>query len=114
MLLNTFFYKIMVVENYSFSFSQFWRTLMRKLMERPVIFISYFQSSFQIVNVCQVLHFQYFFKKIDSSFNLISFFSLSTTFARKLMKRPTNFMTYFQISYHYLHAHKIWSSKNFH
>ena len=41
---------------------------------------------------------------------LCPFFSLSTTFARKLMKRPINFMTYFQTSYLYVHAHKIlWS-----
>ena len=40
-------------ENFSFSeilFSQLWRTLARKLMKRPVVFIRYFQSSSQIAH----------------------------------------------------------------
>ena len=64
-------------ENFSFSqilFSQLWRTLARKLMKRCVVFITYFQSSFQIVHICQVLHSEYFFQKFDGRFNLISIF----------------------------------------
>ena len=34
-----------------FYFSQLWRTLARKLMKRPIVFITYFQSSFQILRL---------------------------------------------------------------
>ena len=50
----------MALENENFSFleilfSQLWRTLARKLMKRPVVFIRYFQSSSQIAQVYVVL-----------------------------------------------------------
>ena len=51
-----FFQKIKALEKSIFLFSlfyfsQLWRTLARKLMKRPIVFITYFQSSFQIVRL---------------------------------------------------------------
>ena len=56
MLVKTFFQKIQALEKSIFLFSlfyfsQLWRTLARKLMKRPIVFITYFQSSFQIVRL---------------------------------------------------------------
>ena len=50
-------------ENFSFSeilFSQLWRTLARKIMKRPVVFIRYFQSSSQIAQVYESIFFKNF------------------------------------------------------
>ena len=83
-------------------------------MKRPAIFITYFQSPFQIVHIYEVLHFEYFFQKFYGRFNLMAiFFSLCTTFSRKLVKRLNNFMTDFQSSYRYVHARKSLSSDIF-
>ena len=81
-------------------------------MKRPAVFITYFQSSFQTVHSYQVLQseLQSFTNRFQYN---IHFFSSLTTFMRKLMKRPINFMTYFQTSYQYVHAQKILSSENF-
>ena len=84
-----------------FLFSQFWRNLARKLMKWPANFIMYFQSPVQMVLVYEVLQSEYFFWKIWWQFQF-QFFLLSTTVARKLMKRRTNFMTCFQTFYHYV------------
>ena len=103
------------MQNFSFSqvlVSQLWTTLGRKLMKRPTVFITYSQSAYQIMHVYQVLRFEFFFQKFYDRFNIKSFFLSFTTFARKLMKRPTNFMSYFQTSYHYVLADKILSSEN--
>ena len=67
MLLSMFFYKIMALKNENFLFlqilfSQLWRTLARKLLNRSAVFITYFQSSFQIVHVYQVSRSDYFFQ----------------------------------------------------
>ena len=90
-----------------FYFSQLWRTLARKLMKRPIVFITYFESPFQIVPVYQVFRSGYFFPKFYDGFNIISIFPIFSSFAREVKKRHTNFMTYFQIFYHCVDAHKI-------
>ena len=55
-----------------------------------------------------------FFSKILWLFQFNGhFFLLCTTFARKLVKRPNNFMTDFQSSYRYVHALKFLSSDIF-
>ena len=92
-----------------FVFFRLWTTLARKLMKKPAVFITYFQSPFQFVHVYQFLHFEDFFEKFDGCFNLTAFF---LRFATKLMKRPNNFMTHFQSFYCYLHTHKFSSSEN--
>ena len=51
-----------------------WRTLARKLMKRPAVFTTYFQSTIQIVHVYQILRSEYFFQKFVDSFNLMSTF----------------------------------------
>ena len=56
MLVKTFFQKIQALARsiflfLLFYFSQLWRTLARKLMERLIVFKTYFQSSFQIVRL---------------------------------------------------------------
>ena len=43
-------------------------------MKRPPVFITYFQSPFQIVHGYQVLQSEYFFQKNGDHFNLISIF----------------------------------------
>ena len=41
-------------------------------MKRPAVFITYFQSLFQVVHVYQVLRSEYFSQKNGGRFNLIS------------------------------------------
>ena len=43
-------------------------------MKRPVVFIAYVQSPFQVLDVYQVLQSEYFFQKIGGRFNLIYIF----------------------------------------
>ena len=74
-----FFSKILLLQNANFSFLQFffsqlWRTLARKLMKRPAVFITYFQSPGQIVHVHKVSRSAYFFQKFYGGFNLMSMF----------------------------------------
>ena len=83
-------------------------------MKKPAVFIIDFQNPVQIVHVYEVLRSGSFFSKIAWPFQFnVHFFSLSTAFTRKLMKRPTNFMAYFQTFYHYVHVHEILSSRSF-
>ena len=64
-------------------FFRFWTTLARKLMKRPGIFITYFQSPFQYVHVYQALLSEYFFAKFDGRFNLIPIFFPFHHFCKK-------------------------------
>ena len=69
-------------------------------MKRPAVFVIYFQSPFQIVDVYQLLQCQYIFQKFDGPFNLMAIimaiFWIFTTFAIRFMKRLNHFMTYFE------------------
>ena len=85
-------------ENFSFSqilFSQLWRTLARKLMKRLVVFIAYFQSSFQIVHVYQVLRSELFLQKFYDPFNLISIFFTFNHFSEKTYEKTDQFYDLF-------------------
>ena len=65
------------MQNFSFSkvlVSQLWTTLGRKLMKRPTVFITYSQSTYQIMHVYQVLRFEFFFQKFYERFNIKSIF----------------------------------------
>ena len=79
----------MAVENANFSF---WRTLARKLMKRPAIFITYFQSTIQIV---QILGSEYFFQKFVGRFNLMSTFLAFHHFCEKTYKKTYQFYDLF-------------------
>ena len=87
-----FFQKIKALEKSIFLFSlcyfsQLWRTLVRKLMERPIVFITYFESPFQIVHVYQVFRSGYFFSKILWRFQYnIHFFPFLAVLPEKLRK----------------------------
>ena len=82
----------MAVENANFSF---WRTLARKLMKRPAIFITYFQSTIQIVHVYQILRSEYFFQKFVGRFNLMSTFLSFHHFCEKTYKKTYQFYDLF-------------------
>ena len=58
-------------------------------MERPPIFITYFQSPFQIVHIYEVLHFEYFFQKFYGRFNLMTIFLAFHHLREKLWKELT-------------------------
>ena len=82
----------MAFENANFSFSEFffsrlWRTLARKLMKRPAVFITYFQSTIQIVHVYQILRSEYFFQKFVGRFNLMSTFFAFHHFCEKTYEK---------------------------
>ena len=99
-LMATFSYKIMAVENANFSFSEFffsrlWRTLARKLMKRPAVFITYFQSTIQIVHVYQILRSEYFFQKFVGRFNLMSTFFAFQHFCEKTYSKSYRFYQWF-------------------
>ena len=86
----------MAVENANFSFSEFffsrlWRTLARKLMKRPAVFITYFQSTIQNVHVYQILRSEYFFQKFVGWFNLMSTFLAFHHFCEKTYKETYQF-----------------------
>ena len=92
----------------NFFFSQLWRALARKLVKKPAVFITYFQSTIQIVHVYQILSSEYLSPKFVGCFNLMStFFALHhfpqlwATFATKLMKRPTVFFNILKLQLHF-------------
>ena len=90
----------MAVENANFSFLEFffpplWRTLSRKLMKRPAIFITYFQSTIQNVHVYQILPSEYFFQKFVDRFNLMSTFLAFHHFCEKTNKKTYQFYDLF-------------------
>ena len=68
-------------------FSGLWKTLARKLMKRPAIFITYSQSNIQIVHVYQVLRFEYFIWKFDGHFNFVSIFFAFHHFCEKTYQK---------------------------
>ena len=68
-------------------FSQLWRALARKLMKRPAVFITYFQSTIQIVHVYQILRSEYFFQKFVGRFNLMSTFFAFHHFCKKTYEK---------------------------
>ena len=72
-------------------FSRLWRTLARKLSERPAIFITYFQSTIQIVYAYQALRSEYFFQKFVGSFNLMSIFFALHHFCEKTYEKTYQF-----------------------
>ena len=90
----------MAVENANFLFSEFffsrlWKTLARKLMKRPVVFITYFQSTIQIVQVYQILHSEYFFQNFFGRFNLMSTFFAFHHFCEKTYEKTYPFYDLF-------------------
>ena len=86
-----FFQKIQALEKSIFLFSlfyfsQLWRTLARKLMKRPIVFITYFQSPFQIVRLPSFTIW-IFFSKILWRFQYnIHFFPFLAVLPEKLRK----------------------------
>ena len=74
-----------------FLFSQLWRTLACKLMQRPVFFITYFQ----IVHVHQVLRSEYFFQKFYDRFTIISIFLSFNHFCEKIYEKTYQFYDWF-------------------
>ena len=85
-------------ENFSFSdfiFSRLWRTLARKLMKRPAIFITYFQITNQIVDVYQILRSEYFFQKFVGRSNLMATFFTFHHFCKKTYKKTYQFYDLF-------------------
>ena len=88
-----------------------------KLMKRTPTFMRYFQSSYQIVYAHKILLSENFHKKNDGCLKMLtncySFCPLSTTFATKLIKRPTVFITYIRTSYKLVHVHKLLLSARF-
>ena len=90
----------MAVENANFSFSEFffpplWRTLSKKLMKRPTVFITYFQSTIQNVHVYQILRSEYFFQKFVGRFNLMSTFFAFQHFCEKTYSKTYRFYDWF-------------------
>ena len=87
MLLNAFFRRLwsLKIEHFHFRilFSQFWMTFPRKLMKRPAVFITYFQSPFQMVQFNEFYHLNVFFQKDVACFNLLSVFLALNHFSRK-------------------------------
>ena len=55
-------------------------------MKRPAVFITYFQSTIQIVHVYQILRSEYFFQKFVGWFNLMSTFLAFHHFCEKTYK----------------------------
>ena len=76
-------------------FPRLWRTLARKLMERPAVFITYFQSTIQIVHVYQILRSEYFFQKFVGRFNLMSTFFAFHHFCEKTYEKTYRFYDLF-------------------
>ena len=59
-------------------------------MKKPPVFITYFQSPFQIVHIYEVLHFEYFFQKFYGRFNLMAiFFRFAPLLRENLLKDLT-------------------------
>ena len=74
-----------------FFFSQLWRTLARKLMKRPAVFITYFQIANPIVHVYQILRSGYFFHKFVGRFNLMFTFFAFHHFCEKTYEKTYQF-----------------------
>ena len=66
-------------------------------MKRPAVFIPYFQSPFQIVQVYQVLHSEYFFffRKSDGRFNLMSILFTFHQFCEETYEKTYQFYDLF-------------------
>ena len=60
-------------------------------MKRPAVFITYFQSTIQIVHVYQILRSEYFFQKFVGWFNLMSTFLAFHHFCEKTYKETYQF-----------------------
>ena len=80
---------------FGFFFSRLWRTLARKLMKRPAVFITYFQSTIQIVHVYQILLSEYFFQKFVGCLNLMSTFFAFHHICKKSYKKTYKFYDLF-------------------
>ena len=76
-------------------FSRLWRSLARKLIKRPAIFITYFQSTIQIVHVYQILRSEYFSPKFVGRFNLMSKFFAFHHFCEKTYEKTYRFYDLF-------------------
>ena len=76
-------------------FSRLWRTLAKKLMKKPAVFITYFQNTIQIVHVYQILRSEYFFKKFVGRFNLMSTFFAFQHFCEKTYSKTYRFYDLF-------------------
>ena len=83
----------------------------KKNLCKDLLFLWRFQCSCKVVHVQKILLSEHFQKKDGGSFKILTSSSflgqLWTTFARKLMTRPTAFMTYFQSSCQVVHIHKV-------
>ena len=64
-------------------------------MKRPAVFITYFQSLFQVVHVYQVLRSEYFSQKNGGRFNLISISRTLNNFWNKPYKKRYRFFDIF-------------------
>ena len=67
------------------------------------MFSKYYSNCARLPNFTLLIFFSKFFWSFQFNVRIFSFPPL----ARKLIKRPTNFMTYFQTSRRYVHTHKI-------
>ena len=82
----------MALENANYSFLQFffsrlWRTLARKLMKRPAVFTTYFQTTIQIVHVYHVLQSEIVFQKFVGRFHFnVHFFHFPPLLQENLWK----------------------------
>ena len=79
-------------------------------MKRPAVFITYFQSLFQVVHVYQVLRSEYFSQKNGGRFNLISISRTLNDFWNKLYKKRYRF---FDIFPKFLPHSILWQSFTF-
>ena len=64
-------------------------------MKRPAVFITYFQSTIQIVHVYQILRSEYFFQKFVGRFNLMSTFFAFQHFCEKTYSKTYRFYDWF-------------------
>ena len=64
-------------------------------MKRRAIFITYFQSTIQIVQVYQILRSEYFFQKFAGRFNLMSIFFAFHHFCEKTYEKTYRFYDLF-------------------
>ena len=64
-------------------------------MKTPAIFITYFQSTIQIVHVYQILRSEYFFQKFVGRFNLMSTFFAFHHFCEKTYEKTYRFYDLF-------------------
>ena len=64
-------------------------------MKRPAVFITYFQSTIQIVHVYQILRSEYFFQKFVGRFNLMSTFFAFQQFCEKTYSKSYRFYDWF-------------------